>query len=219
MPLAGPPGGYQAAPLSSRKAQSLDMSTVERRNPAIKENPKRIRPHGLTEAPTFTPTPEEFKDPMEYIRSIAEEGRKYGIVKIIPPESWQPEFGIDTEVRRSLPAFIFTLHALPCATPSLLHSGRPTGKGRSELLPDHHPPSISPRIFRLEKRKRKEKKAANGRGSDFTFEHDDRNSTRWKEARERISTTSTNSQNTTNSTAPVSTGSLRSTSGHSISTV
>lgn len=73
------------------------MSTVERRNPGVKENPKRIRPHGLTEAPTYTPTVEEFRDPMEYIRNIAEEGQKYGIIKIIPPENWQPDFGVDTE--------------------------------------------------------------------------------------------------------------------------
>jgi histone demethylase JARID1 len=92
------PGAYQTAPLSSRKAQSLDMSTVERRNPGVKEIPKKIRPHGLIEAPTYTPSAEEFKDPMEYIRSIAEEGKQYGIVKIIPPENWQPDFGIDTEV-------------------------------------------------------------------------------------------------------------------------
>lgn len=102
------PGGYQTVPLSSRKAQSLDMSTVEKRNPGVKENPKRIRPHGLTEAPTFTPTVDEFKDPMEYIRSIAEEGRKFGIVKIIPPENWQPDFGIDTEVGGSLLFLLFS---------------------------------------------------------------------------------------------------------------
>jgi len=35
---------------------------------------------------------------MEYIRSIAEEGKQYGIVKVIPPGNWQPDFGIDTEV-------------------------------------------------------------------------------------------------------------------------
>lgn len=57
-----------------------------------------MRPHGLQEAPTFTPTMDQFKDPMEYIRSIAEEGNKFGIVKIIPPEGWEPDFGVDTEV-------------------------------------------------------------------------------------------------------------------------
>jgi len=115
------PGGYQSAPLSSRKAQALDMSTVERRSSSSKENPKRIRPHGLQEAPTYRPTPEQFKDPFEYIKSIAEEGKKYGIIKIIPPDTWNPEFAVDTEVcwvSRSLVRVVgvFTISHPPFAT-------------------------------------------------------------------------------------------------------
>ncbi|KAF2403083.1 PLU-1-domain-containing protein [Trichodelitschia bisporula] len=87
-------------PLSIRKAQPLDLSTVERRgqaNAPREKEPKTSRPHGLQEAPTFRPTEEEFKDPFEYIRKIAPEGAKYGLVKIIPPEGWDPDFAIDTE--------------------------------------------------------------------------------------------------------------------------
>lgn len=88
-------------PFSARRAPPLDMSTVERKGYplAARESNKRIRPHGLQDAPTFRPTEEEFKDPMDYMRKIAPEGRKYGICKIIPPDGWNPDFAIDTEVR------------------------------------------------------------------------------------------------------------------------
>lgn len=87
-------------PLSSRKAKALDMDTVERKGShTCEEEPKAERLFGLEEAPTYRPTLEEWKDPFKYIESIREEGSKYGIVKIIPPDAWNPEFAIDTTVR------------------------------------------------------------------------------------------------------------------------
>ncbi|KAI9802385.1 MAG: hypothetical protein M1833_001891 [Piccolia ochrophora] len=93
------PVNNASLPLSARKAPPLDMSSVERRGQLLtsREMSKRVRPHGLQDAPTYRPTAEEFKDPMRYMHKIAPEGRKYGIVKIIPPDDWNPDFAIDTE--------------------------------------------------------------------------------------------------------------------------
>ncbi|KAJ5182958.1 hypothetical protein N7492_000574 [Penicillium capsulatum] len=93
------PSHSHNVPLSARRSAPLDLSTVERRGQsnAPREPSKRVRPHGLPEAPTFRPTEEEFKDPVAYIQKIAPEGKKYGICRVVPPENWQPTFAIDTE--------------------------------------------------------------------------------------------------------------------------
>lgn len=101
MPVNGAQSnGMVTIPLSARKAQPLDLATVERRGFGAPNNqpPKPNRMFGLQESPTYRPTAEQFKDPVQYIQSIREEAQKYGIVKIIPPDSWNPSFAIDTEV-------------------------------------------------------------------------------------------------------------------------
>lgn len=82
------------------KATPLDFKTVKTKGPRIPPPRTQPRAFGLTEAPTFYPSKEEFKNPMEYIRWCGSEGgaKEYGICKIVPPEGWQPPFVMDTEV-------------------------------------------------------------------------------------------------------------------------
>lgn len=55
------------------------------------------------EAPVFTPTAEQFKDPLKYINEIREIGAQYGICKIKPPPNWQPPFTLDVDNFKFVP--------------------------------------------------------------------------------------------------------------------
>ncbi|KAJ1041154.1 hypothetical protein NDA14_007461 [Ustilago hordei] len=93
---------YPSYDFASTSTQpTIPTSTSTPRNP-----PPRIRPRlfELEEAPTFYPTPEEFADPMKYISWIANpqggNGKAYGIVKIVPPEGWNPDCVLDEQTFR-----------------------------------------------------------------------------------------------------------------------
>jgi hypothetical protein len=82
--------------------------TIPTHHTTPRDIPPRLRPrlYGLEEAPTFYPTMDEFADPLRYIESVGDpnggNGRAYGIVKIVPPKGWNPEFVLDQDVSCSL---------------------------------------------------------------------------------------------------------------------
>ncbi|CAL1700343.1 unnamed protein product [Somion occarium] len=83
-----------------RVSPSLDMSSVKTPNPRNSPSKPLERPFGLTDCPTFRPTPEQFKDPLAYIKSISENARTYGMCKIVPPLGWDMPFVSETETFR-----------------------------------------------------------------------------------------------------------------------
>ncbi|KAI9244643.1 hypothetical protein EDC94DRAFT_551694 [Helicostylum pulchrum] len=74
----------------------FDLTTVQTSS-TQPETPKANRIFGIQEAPTFYPTRDEFKDPLGYIEKISPQGEKYGIIKIVPPKDYKPEFSLKTE--------------------------------------------------------------------------------------------------------------------------
>jgi len=62
---------------------------------------QRTRVFGIEHVPVLHPTMDQFDDPLSYIESISEIGRRYGAVKIVPPAGWEPPCAIDPNVRSS----------------------------------------------------------------------------------------------------------------------
>jgi len=83
------------------RAPALNLDTVATSStPAhVVERGGKSRLFGLEHCPVYRPTLEEFSQPLAYIEQIARESEDCGIAKIIPPDGWQPDFALDTEVR------------------------------------------------------------------------------------------------------------------------
>ena len=92
-----PPLDLRTVPTRASRASAPSMSAALR--PLLSDSRRRI--YNLPEAPTYRPTEEEFRDPMQYIARIRPEAERYGICKIVPPDNWRPDFHLDTEVIRS----------------------------------------------------------------------------------------------------------------------
>jgi len=83
-----------AKPKQHMHAEGEQMTATQRRElKQALENSRTIRQMHLRpeidEAPVFTPTAEEFADPMAYIASIRVQAQEYGACKIIPPAGWR----------------------------------------------------------------------------------------------------------------------------------
>lgn len=67
----------------------------------------------VKEMKTFRPNEVEFSDPIRYIENLYKQNVwKYGCIKIVPPESFEPPFCFDMSSERKLPTRFQTLQDL-----------------------------------------------------------------------------------------------------------
>jgi hypothetical protein len=59
----------------------------------------------MMDAPTFYPSEEDFKDPLEYFEIIKPVARKYGICRVVPPPSFKVCLLINRKLKYSLSWF------------------------------------------------------------------------------------------------------------------
>ncbi|CAL4924018.1 unnamed protein product [Urochloa decumbens] len=96
---AGLPGNVQDKdPFAKRKVEKFDMSNLE----WIDKIP---------ECPVYSPTREEFEDPIAYIQKISPEAAKYGICKIVAPVSASVPAGV--VLMKEQPNFKFMTRVQP----------------------------------------------------------------------------------------------------------
>lgn len=78
----------------------------------------------MQECPTFYPTWEEFEDTAKYLEWVGSSeggnGKEFGIVKIVPPEGWNPDFVLNQDVSK-LPVILTSLQCAPTPSPEQLH--------------------------------------------------------------------------------------------------
>lgn len=53
----------------------------------------------MLDAPTFYPSEEDFKDPLEYFKIVKPVAQKYGICRVVPPPSFKPECKVTDDMR------------------------------------------------------------------------------------------------------------------------
>lgn len=91
-------------PLNTSSTLDENVPKIPTHHCTPRISPPRLRSRlfDLEEAPVFYPTKEEFADPLAYIEHISGpqggNGRAYGIVKIVPPVGWNPEFVLNQDV-------------------------------------------------------------------------------------------------------------------------
>lgn len=89
-----------ASPSTKGKGANQRQRVEEVLKPSnITNFPRVDDPPQMVEAPIFRPTEKEFADPIDFIQRIMPLAARFGLCKIIPPNSFKPECKISDEMR------------------------------------------------------------------------------------------------------------------------
>mmetsp|Transcript_18955 Transcript_18955/g.21774 ORF Transcript_18955/g.21774 Transcript_18955/m.21774 type:complete len:191 (+) Transcript_18955:424-996(+) len=94
------------------------MLTIAIKNSLREKRSASIELNEIEEMKVFRPSEEEFKDPINYIEMLYNQGmQEYGCVKIIPPASYKPPSALNKHSAQKLPTRYQTLQQLSQSKP------------------------------------------------------------------------------------------------------
>ncbi|VVC29307.1 Hypothetical protein CINCED_3A006504 [Cinara cedri] len=85
----------------SKKTEKHIVNNKRKSSEKVASKKKLLREETaeMVEAPTFYPSEEDFKDPLEYFEIIKPVAQKYGICRVVPPPSFKPECKVSDDMR------------------------------------------------------------------------------------------------------------------------
>ncbi len=105
----GSPDSFRSKKSKYQRRDSEQQSSTEQRRDesecclgnveTMEKFPKLGHHAHLVDAPVYTPTEKEFKDPMKFIQSIRKEAEQFGVCRVVPPSSFKPECNVDDDMR------------------------------------------------------------------------------------------------------------------------
>ncbi|KAL0985492.1 hypothetical protein UPYG_G00157570 [Umbra pygmaea] len=90
----------QAEPRTSSPATpAADLEAATGQRGEVDRGALPRAPLSVTEAPVFRPRPEDFQDPLVYVKAMRGQAQAYGLCRVVPPQDWRPECKLKEDMR------------------------------------------------------------------------------------------------------------------------